>query len=129
MKQNSVDKLLKDFFSIYEEQDPISAMQYAFSTNKYFAQDDKGIRNLVVQLQSILYIIGDYRGYEKLTERSLGNRLKHRTYLVYYDRQPLRFIFEFYQPKDQWFFLHVKFDDKYEEELIKSPPVAHPVSQ
>lgn len=126
MKQNSVEQLIYEFFEIYETQSPLAAMQYAFSTNSYFTEDDEGVGRLTGQLKGILQIVGNYCSHEKTAERSLGNKLKLMTYLAYYDRQPLRFTFELYKPRDQWFFLHVSFDDKYSEDLKNSVAVPHP---
>lgn len=126
--QNTVDELVNDFFKIYEQESPTHAMQYAFNTNEYFSGNNSGVNTLLDQLVGTLQVIGDYCGYEKLTERSLGSKLKYKSYMIYYDRQPLRFIFEFYKPKDKWVFHNVMFDDKYEEELKNGNATTQEVS-
>lgn len=118
--QNSINELTDRFFDMYERDNPRAAMQFAFGTNPYFSNNDDGVINLLNQLSGILEVVDSYTGHEKVAEQAVGSRLVHRTYLVYYDRQPLRFKFEFYKPKSQWVFHNVMFDVNYEEELTNT---------
>jgi hypothetical protein len=39
------------------------------------------------------------------------------SYLVKYDRQPLRFIFKFYKPNDKWVLYSYALDDSLDDEI------------
>ncbi|MFP4088752.1 MAG: hypothetical protein ACLFUB_05930 [Cyclobacteriaceae bacterium] len=116
LAQSSVNELTDRFFSLYESENPRTAMLYAFDTNPYISANDDGVINLLNQLNGILEVVNSYTGYEKVSEEAVGSKLMYRTYLVYYDRQPLRFMFEFYRPRDRWVFSNVMFDTDYAEE-------------
>lgn len=115
--QHAPEQMLNTFFQKYEAESPRSALQYAFGTNPYFSANSDGVANVINQLEGTLQVVGDYTGYEKIKDQPLGGKLRYISYFIYYDRQPLRFKFEFYKPKDQWVFHNVMFDDKPEEEL------------
>ena len=67
--------------------------------------------------------MGDYQGEEFIYKGGIGESFSTYIYLVKYDRQPIRFTFEFYRPKEKWILYSFKFDDNFDEdfeEAIKS---------
>jgi len=82
-----------------------------------------GIDNIKTQLTSFLGLVGEYYGYELITEKSVGKSFKLVSYMVKYDRQPMRFTFVFYKPKDKWQVQNFQYDDNLDVELEESGKV------
>jgi hypothetical protein len=55
--------------------------------------------------------------YEKLTERTAGQSLIVITYLVKYDREPIRFTFTLYKADDYWQVNNFSYDENLGDEL------------
>jgi hypothetical protein len=72
---------------------------------------------LGLKLKNTIAIIGEFYSHQKIKKVSVGNDLVMHSYLVKYDRQPLRFIFTFYRPGDTWRLQNFKYDDSIDEEL------------
>ncbi len=81
------------------------------------------VENVKSQLLNFTGLVGDYYGYEKITEKSLGESLKLVSYIIKYDRQPIRFTFLFYKPKDVWKIQNFKFDDNLDAEIEESAKI------
>ncbi|WP_373493617.1 hypothetical protein [Aquiflexum sp.] len=121
--QSTVKEITDEFFITYEES-PQNAVDFIFSTNKWMMERNKdGIENVKTQLQSFLGLVGDYYGYEKITEKSIGESFKLISYMMRYDRQPVRFTLVFYKPKDKWQVQNFKYDDNLDAELEESGKV------
>lgn len=73
--------------------------------------------NLKYQLHETQKLLGEFRGFEKISEQQLGGSLKQVICMVKYDRQPFRFKFHFYKPKEEWVALNFYFDDDFSEEF------------
>ncbi|WP_100611405.1 hypothetical protein [Confluentibacter lentus] len=114
--QESTDAMTAEFFKKYEK-DTNAAFDYIFGTNKWMGENKDGTEKVKFQIREYANLMGQYIGFEKLTEKSLGESLKVSIYLVKYDRQPLRFIFKYYKAKDKWMLFNLKFDDKIDDEL------------
>ncbi len=117
--QEQLNHYGEQFFSIYKNS-PMDAADYLFKTNKWFEKNQESVSTVKYQLRNALEILGEYNGYEEITEKSIGESYVLRSYLVKYDRQPLRFTFIFYKPKDNWILQNFKFDDSLAEELEES---------
>lgn len=121
--QATTEEITSEFFKTYEKS-PMEAVGYVFGTNKWMVDRNKdGIANVKSQLTNFLGLVGDYYGYEKITEKSIGESYKLVSYMIKYDRQPLRFTFVFYKPKDKWQVQNFKFDDSLDEELEESAKI------
>ena len=121
--QTTTEEITKEFFSTFERS-PLKAVDYVFGTNSWMVERNKdGIENVKTQLTSFLGLVGDYYGYEKITEKSIGKSYKLVSYMLKYDRQPIRFTFVFYKPKDKWQVQNFKYDDNLDDELKESGKV------
>lgn len=126
--QSTTEEITMEFFKTYEKL-PQKAVDYVFGTNKWMIDRNKdGIENVKSQLTNFLGLVGDYYGYEKITEKSVGQSFKLVSYMIKYDRQPIRFTFVFYKPKDKWQVQNFKFDDSLDDELEESGKV-HPLKE
>jgi len=114
--QPSEKDITNEFFKLYSI-DPMKAFDYAFATNIWMERNQDAVDNLKNQYSNLLALIGQYHGYELITEKSIGERLKLFSFMVKYERQPIRLTFIFYKPHKTWQVQNLKYDDKLDEEL------------
>ena len=120
--ENELPKdLIKSFFQDYEN-DIDLAVSNLFATNSWVEDDNESIKDLKEQLNQTTKVLGDYEGFELIVIRNAGksNALKVYSYIVKYDRQPLRFNFVFYKFKNQWRIHGFQFDADFDTELEES---------
>jgi hypothetical protein len=106
----------KKFFEIYSTK-PIDAIDYIFTNVKQTKEMKDDVVAIKKNLKMTTGVIGDYVGYELITEKNVGNSLKLMSYMVKYDRQPVRFVFIYYKPKDTWQLYTFQFDTNINDEL------------
>ena len=115
--QNDPQKIIDEFFNLYKNKSATEAVDYAFSTNKWMNESKDQIENVKFKLNSSLKQLGDYYGYSLITKKTLGENMTLYTFLIRYDRQPLRFTMIFYKPNSQWRLQNFSYDDKLDEDL------------
>jgi hypothetical protein len=114
--QKTPKEITDKFFSLYEK-DPVKAVEYVFSTNKWFDKNQEGVTGLITKLKNTIDLCGEYFGYELLSEKSAGQRIKMMTFVVRYDRQPIRFSIFLYKPNDIWRVNNFSFDESIDDDL------------
>ena len=114
--QNEHQIITDEFFRRYET-DPLAAMDFAFATNKWLNRNRIAIEQLKNNFKELRPQLGEYFGFEKLKESQITDRLRLATFMVRYDRQPLRFTFILYKPNDVWHVHNLKYDDSLVEDL------------
>ena len=114
------EEKVKKFFVEYETIDVSKAVDNLYSENKWSHTIDSAINNLKSQLNLIRGQVGEYNGYELITEKKVGDCFLQLSYIVKYDRMPIRFSFQFYKPKSDWIIYNFKFDTDVSEEMDKS---------
>lgn len=112
---------LETFFKKYKTSSD-SAIDYLFSTNKLFNNQSQ-ITLLKLKLDSLGAAIGKYEGRELISQKSAGTSLVIYSYLVKHENQPVRFIFMFYKPRDQWELYRFNYDDAMDLELIEAAKI------
>ncbi|MBT8235487.1 MAG: hypothetical protein KJO04_04795 [Bacteroidia bacterium] len=120
--QSENERITEEFFRQYAL-DPIKAFDYAFSTNKWMDRNQDAVENLKNQYKNLLPLIGSYYGYDLITEKNLGDHLKVNSFILRYDRQPIRLTFILYKPKDRWQVQNLKYDDTLPEELEEASKI------
>lgn len=110
-------EIINHFFKKYESS-PSNAVDYIFNTNKSFIPQQ--ITELKDKLAGTALTIGAFNGYEQITTKNTSSSLTLYSYLAKHDKQPIRFTFIFYKPKDQWVLYKFKFDDSVDAELEES---------
>jgi hypothetical protein len=114
--QTTPNEIVEKFFGMYSKE-PLTAVDYIFSTNKWVANKEEGVRDLKNKLKITIEGLGEYCGYEVLAEKTAGANVKLMTFLVKYDRQPLRLTLLFYKPRDKWQLNHFSYGEGLSEEL------------
>lgn len=114
--QTTTKEISDKFFQIYSK-DPMAAIDYAFSTNKWFDRKEDAKTTLKNKLKTLIDVCGDYYGYEELDEKTAGTSSKIASFIIRYDREPVRFVIFFYKPKDTWQVNNLAFDEDIDEDL------------
>ena len=114
--QTTTKEITDKFFEIYAKE-PAKAVDYGFSTNKWMDRKLDAVTDLKNKLKNLIDLCGDYFGYELLSEKTAGQNIKMVTFIVKYDREPLRFIFFFYKPKDKWQLNNFSYDEDIDKDL------------
>ena len=121
--QDGPQKIIDKFFSLYTTKSPNEAIDYIFSTNKWISNSKDQIENVKFKLNGTLKLIGDYTGHELITKKTVGNHLALYTFMIRYDRQPLRFTMLFYNPKNEWRLQNFSYDDSIDDELEEAAKI------
>jgi len=114
--QATEKEITDKFFSIYEKE-PIKAVEYAFSTNKWFERKQDGIADLKSRLKNLIDLCGEYSGYELLSKKTAGQNITIMSFILKYDREPIRFTFYFYRVKNNWRVNNFSFDEDIDKDL------------
>lgn len=123
LAQDEPQKMIDEFFKLYKDKSSDAALDYLFKTNKWMTDSKDQIDNLKFKIGSSVKSMGDYFGNDVITKKTVGDRLVFYTYLLRYDRQPIRFNFLFYSPNGKWRLQNFSFDDKLSEELEEASKV------
>lgn len=112
----------KKFFELYATK-PMDAIDKLFADVKKNKQVNDDITAIKKNLKVTIDQDGAYNGYELLTEKGINNTLKLLSYMVKYDKQPVRFVFIFYKPKDAWKIYTFQFNTNLDDELTNAAGV------
>ena len=115
--QSSPQSLINDFFETYEK-DAGKAVKDLYSTNIWTERIKDDIDKIIGTVNGFSEsFMGKYYGYELITSKKFAESFILYSYLVKYDRQPLRFIFKFYKPNDKWVLYSYALDDSLDDEI------------
>jgi hypothetical protein len=110
-------QILERFFNKYRY-NPEEAVAFIFSKNPIFeGEAAQQAQNVQTKLSQAIPVLGRYYGREPITKKEIGSSLVLYSYLIQYERQPIRFTFKFYKPDREWFLLSFAFDDNLSDEL------------
>lgn len=106
------------FFKEYQTIGVAKSIDNLYATNKWMELSAEAVASLKTQLDGLtIDFVGKFYGYELIKERKIGENYLFLTYLGKYDRQPIRFDFEFYKPNTTWQIHSFSFDDKFGDDL------------
>ena len=109
--------IIDRFFVKFEKGKVDDALDELYGTNKWVTQQRDMVQNVKNQFHGLVALVGEYHGRELIGTGRIGGRFVHVTYLVMYDRQPLRMEFALYRPQDAWILHSFSFDSKLPDEL------------
>ena len=109
--------LVDRFFEIYAGEGAVSALDYIYSSNPWISATSDAVQNVKNQLVGIQQLVGDYHGYERIGDYEVAGRFSHVTYMALYDRQPVRFEFQFYRAGEEWMTYSFAFDVDLDDEI------------
>lgn len=118
MAQDNPNKLVEAFFEDYKKEGPSKALDNLYATNIWMNRATDAITNLKSQLEGLNEdFVGKYYGYELMVEKKLAESYILQSYLVKFDRQPIRYTFQFYKPNDKWLVYSFQFDGNIDAEI------------
>lgn len=122
--QSKPEELAERFFTTYEERGSTAALDELYATNKWMNKAEDAILDLKNKMQGLNEdYVGKYYGYELIAEKRISSSYVLLSYIVKFDRQPLRYTFQFYKPNDQWKMYSFKYDGNLGNELEESAKI------
>lgn len=121
--QADPQKIIDEFFKLYKDKSSDAALDYLFGTNRWVSDSKDQIENIKFKVSSTVKQVGEYHGYNLITKKTIGDHLYLYTYIIRYDRQPVRFTLLFYKPNNQWRLHNFSYDDTLDEELSEASKV------
>jgi hypothetical protein len=104
------------FFKDYQSLGATKSIDNLYASNKWMELSAEAVAGLKTQLEGLTVdFVGKFYGYELIKEQKIGENYLFLTYLGRYDRQPIKFEFEFYKPSNNWQIHSFSFDDKFGE--------------
>ncbi|WP_183568090.1 hypothetical protein [Mucilaginibacter sp. SP1R1] len=117
-----VTTYIDKFFKTYEKDGTSRAIINIFKTNPLV--DSTSLKGLIAKIDTTRSLIGLYIGKELIVQRKASNSLVLYSYLVKHQKQPVRFTFMFYKPKNDWLIYRLYFDDQVDNELEESAKIS-----
>lgn len=115
--QSNPQALIDTFFVTYEK-DAGKAVKELYATNKWTERVKDDIDKVIATVNGFTEsYMGKYYGYEIITKKKFSESFELYSYLIKYDRQPIRFIFKFYKPNDKWVLYSYALDDNLDDEI------------
>jgi hypothetical protein len=111
LSQKNPEDILDPFFDTFEHS-PDKAITYIFTTNPYIKQNQDGIDRIKERLNTSRKLLGEYYGEELTKLQSIGDSFVKYTYMLKYDRQPVKIEIVLYRPNEIWTLYTMQFDDK-----------------
>lgn len=109
------DQLNREFFNLYQSKGIEVSLKYLFSTNKWISEVDAS--NIKTKLTEHASQLGKYRSYEPIIKKTVGPSYVMYTFLIKYERQPVRFSITYYKPDTQWQLQIFEFEYDLQREL------------
>jgi hypothetical protein len=113
------EEMVKLFFEIFRSRGPAQAVDYIFSNNPYIYERQESVGALKEKIEKLEEVLGKEHGEILIQDRQFAGTLRVISYLIKYDRQPLRFTFIFYRASNRWVTYQFNFDDPVDEATIK----------
>ena len=105
------------FFKLYKKGEINKAIESIYKSNKYVSSNPDQIINIKNQLSSLQGLVGEVNNINKIDTYLVGDNFVHVTYIVTYDRQPIRYEFQFFKVKQGWRISSFSFDDNLTNEI------------
>ncbi len=99
--QTAPEEIIKSFFTTYPK-NTNKAIDDLYATNPWTVRIKEGIDNIKKEINGYTVdYVGKYYGYELITRKQFAESFILFSYMIKYDRQPIRFTFELYKPNDK----------------------------
>lgn len=113
-------QFVQEFFTKYSSE-PTAAVQWLYSANPWISLESESTQKVVRSIESLdSSLVGRFLGYELISTKKVSDRILIHSCVVLYERQPLRFNFVFYRPRDSWFIYSFTLDDGLISELTEA---------
>ncbi len=116
VKLEDPEKIVTQFLEIYSEEGVDQGLKYLFEYNPWI----NNFESLSTRLLELTSQIGMLKGSDLIVTKKIGNAMIMFSYLMKYERQPIRFNITFYRPGTNWQVQDFRYDDELIQELISS---------
>ena len=99
--QINPDDIINNFFTVFQN-DTDKALDDIYATNPWTTEIGDAISGLKKTVRSYSSEMGEYYGVDFITKQKCTDRFILYCYMIRYDRQPIKVIFELYKPNDKW---------------------------
>ena len=121
--QQGSEDIINTFFKEYTK-NPSKAVENIYATNPWTARIKDGIETMKNEVNKFtMDYVGSYYGYELITKKQLSESFVLYSYMVKYDRQPIRFLFTVYKANDKWCLYSFKIDSELDDELEQAAKI------
>ena len=118
--QATPETLIATFFKEHAT-NPGQALQNLYDTNPWSTTLQEGIDGIKTELNRYnVDLVGKMHGVELITTKKVTESLVLYSYLMKYDRLPMRITFKFYKPDDTWMLTGFNFDNGLDDELTEA---------
>ncbi|MBK7692320.1 MAG: hypothetical protein IPK62_05390 [Bacteroidetes bacterium] len=117
--QSSPEQIIDKFFQDLVTEKPEKALDNLYTHLPWLANIKGDVDKLKTQFITLQTYFGKYCGNAMIAKKDIANTFIIYSYLVKYERQPVRFTFKFYKPKDSYIVFSFSYDMNLEEELDK----------
>lgn len=108
---------IDNFFDLFQQGKVEEAVSSIYKSNPYVSSIPDQIINVKNQLSSLSGLVGKLSTINKIDTYKVGNSIVHVTYIATYERQPVRFEFQFFRVKEGWRIYSLSFDDSIDNEI------------
>ena len=119
-QSNDGQEIIDKFFDLYKTRGYEYAVRYSWATNRWIPAGGEAVDNVIITLGKKLGGMGEYIGQDKLRDNQVSSRFRVVSYLVYYERDPVRFTFSLYRNSQGWEVSNFQFDSDFEDEAEAS---------
>jgi hypothetical protein len=103
-------KEINEFFDLYKKGKIDKAVDTIYQSNPYVSSIPDQIKKVKTQLGAVEGLVGKLHTLELVDTYEVGTSLVHVTYMGIYDRQPVKFEFQFFKLNDGWRIYSFSFD-------------------
>jgi hypothetical protein len=94
--------MVNRFFVLFDEGKYSEAVSYIYSSNPWVQTKSEDVAKVQTGLSKLPSLMGTLINHEMLTEASIAGGFVHLDYIVNFERQPVRFYFEFHRANRKW---------------------------
>ena len=117
------NKIVETFWTDYETISAEETIDKLYQNSPWIKKAEDEITQLKSQFSDLQNLLGKYYDKELLIKKEIGESYAIYIYMAKFDRQPMRFKFEFYKPDKEWnlhsFSYDFDLDDDFETMTIQ----------
>ncbi|MBK8328616.1 MAG: hypothetical protein IPL09_03875 [Bacteroidetes bacterium] len=115
--QNSPEQITDKFFQDIVKETPDKTIDNLYLNMPWASNIKTELDKLKTQFTSLQTYFGKYCGNTFIAKKDIGGVFMIYSYIIRYERQPVRCTFKFYKPKDVFLVYSFSYDMSLEEEL------------
>lgn len=114
---NEYQPEIDNFFKLLKKGQIEQSVKSIYKTNPYFSLVPDKVIKVKNQLNALPGLVGELNLLKKVDTYNVNDLFVHVTYIATYDRQPIRFEFQFFKVTEGWRIISFSFDDKVDDDI------------